>query len=91
MLLRGGDCMFAPHFVEEFLKACAEQTAGDSKTCVQSAPMRDQLTAKAPQTAFSKPQILSSLGVFGALAVPYLDTHESAPNRSTTSPSIERA
>jgi hypothetical protein len=37
--------------------------------------MRDQLTAKAPQTPFSKPQILSSFGVFGALAVPYLDTH----------------
>jgi hypothetical protein len=32
--------------------------------------MRDQLTAKAPQTPFSKPQILSSFGVFGALAVP---------------------
>jgi hypothetical protein len=37
--------------------------------------MRDQLTAKPPQTPFSEPQNLSLFGVLGALAVPYLDTH----------------
>jgi uncharacterized protein len=41
--------------------------------------MRDQLTAKPPQSAISKRRISRLFGVFGGLAVPHLDTRAGQP------------